>query len=58
MYTYRLVETTWRNHIEYEDGHGSLEEIVPEKFSRVIQTWEHEDEDFALTLERNGIARP
>ncbi|MDB5266409.1 MAG: hypothetical protein JWN89_224 [Parcubacteria group bacterium] len=41
---YRLIETEYRNRIEYEDGPGSLQNIVSDKRERILDrgTWSDE----------------
>jgi hypothetical protein len=54
-FTYRLVKTTYRNQIEYEDGPGSLQNIVSDSSSHIIRVWKNMGEDFGSWILEEGL---
>lgn len=55
LFDYRLVENYYRNRMEWEDGPGSLQNVVSDKRIRVVRTWDKRDEDFAHRLIKSGL---
>ena len=56
MYDYRLIQSTYRQRIEYEDGPGSLQNIVSDVSHRVLYKWKNESEDFGKVLLKEGLS--
>lgn len=56
LFDYRVVETTYRNRIENEDGPGSLENIVSDTSTRVMWERKSEAEDFRDYLRTTGVS--
>lgn len=56
LFDYQLVEHYYRNRIEWEDGPGSLQNVVSDERIRVIRTWENRDEDFGRQLITDGFS--
>lgn len=56
MFDYRLIQATYRNRIEYEDGPGSLQNIVSDVSERVLYTWNNESENFGKELLKDGLS--
>ncbi len=55
-FEYRLVRLTYMNRIEYEDGPGSLMNIVSDEPRwSTIRTWPDEDEQFGERLVKEGV---
>jgi len=54
-FTYRLTQVTYRNRIEYEDGPGSLQNVVSDSSSHVIRVWENQGEVFGTWLLEDGV---
>ena len=55
LFDYRLVENYYRNRIEWEDGPGSLRNIVSDMRTRVVRTWARQSEDFEHRLTTIGL---
>jgi hypothetical protein len=55
-FDYQLVEHYYRNRMEWEDGPGSLQNIVSDEHIRVIRTWDNRDEDFGNRLIQSGLS--
>lgn len=55
LFEYRLVEHSYHNVIEWEEGPGSMQNIVSDKDSRVVRTWKNRDEDFGNQLTASGL---
>lgn len=55
VFEYRLVEHHYRNKVQWEDGPGSLQNIVSNVRTRVVRTWEKRSEDFARNLLASGL---
>jgi len=54
-FVYKLTEITYRNRVEWEDGHGSLQNIVSDETRRtVISTWENMNDSFGEKLLKEG----
>jgi hypothetical protein len=53
-FEYQLVEKVYNNRIAYEDGPGSLQNIVADCRESVRATWTNEDEVFGGRLIENG----
>lgn len=45
-FDYRLIEKEYKNRIENEDGPGSLQNIVSDTRTRVVEKWYQEDSSF------------
>lgn len=68
IFKYRLIETTYRQRIEWEDGPGSLRNIVSDVSERIVKIWiGHKDisrfiypnqsdgwEDYSYRIERKA----
>jgi hypothetical protein len=52
-FDYRLLAITYRNRVEYEDGPGSLKNIVSDVSQRVFRFWEDADENFGTRFLNN-----
>lgn len=53
QFDYRLTETIYTNRVEWEDGPGSLQNIVADKSApRVMCEWQKKDEAFGKNLMR------
>ena len=59
IFEYRLVRITYVNRIEYEDGPGSLRNIVSDEYKYVIDEWTGNDA-FGKELVEDGywVNRP
>lgn len=55
LFDYQLVEHYYRNRTEWEDGPGSLKNIVSDKRTRVVRTWGKRSEDFGHQLIQTGL---
>lgn len=55
-YEYRLVRLTYVNRLEYEDGPGSLTNVVSgEPQKRTLRIWHDRDENFGKGLVAHGF---
>lgn len=56
LFDYRVIETTYRNRIENEDGPGSLENIVSDTSTRIMWERKNEAEDFRDYMRKTGVS--
>lgn len=58
-FDYRLIKITYVQRIEYEDGPGSLRNVVSDDYHEIVNTWEDQGEEYrAWIIENNGWLRP
>ena len=58
IFDYQLIEITYSSpRIVWEDGHGSLPNIVSDEWERLIATWSNQTEEFGDNLVKDGDPR-
>lgn len=55
VFQYRLVQKHYRNSIQWEDGPGSLQNVVSKVRTRVVRSWDRRDEEFARSIIKSGL---
>jgi hypothetical protein len=57
-YEYRIIEKVYRNRVEYEDGPGSLTNIVSDELpNRELKRWTSMSEEFGDEILKDGVKR-